>query len=67
MKASPPGVISPLNKLLVKKLFNQWKENLYEINILNNILRDNDIFINGINQIPRKYDTVQHCVFAPTI
>ena len=55
MKASPPRGISPENKSLIKKLFHQWKDNLYETNILNNILTDNHIFINGINQIPRKY------------
>jgi len=55
MKASPPPGISPVNKSLVKKLFYQWKDNLYENNILNNILTDNHIFINGINQLPRKY------------
>ena len=32
MKASPPRGISPENKSLIKKLFYQWKDNLYEIN-----------------------------------
>tara|TARA_Y100001970_G_C14101141_1_gene785548 strand:- start:395 stop:1135 length:741 start_codon:yes stop_codon:yes gene_type:complete len=42
-------------KELVKRLFYQWKDNLNEINILNSILKENNIFIGGINKIPRKF------------
>ena len=55
MNARPPRGISPNSKIILKRLFGQWRDNLYEANILNNILTDNSIFIEGINQIPLKF------------
>jgi antitoxin component YwqK of YwqJK toxin-antitoxin module len=55
MDAKPPSGISPNSVKIIKKLFNQWKNNLYEVNILNTILTDNHVFIGGINQIPIKF------------
>ena len=50
-----PSGLSPNKKKLIKRLFNQWKDHLYEGNLLNLILTDNHIFIDGINLIPRKF------------
>ena len=50
-----PSGLSPNKKKLIKRLFNQWKDHLYEGGKLNTILTENHIFIDGINLIPIKF------------
>ena len=55
MEVKPPSEISPMNKKLITKIFFQWKKYSYEINPLNIILTENNIFIHKINSIPKNF------------
>tara|TARA_B100001094_G_C18180068_1_gene800364 strand:+ start:1781 stop:2545 length:765 start_codon:yes stop_codon:yes gene_type:complete len=55
MEIKPPNGISPMKLDLIKKYFKRWKKNRYRNNPLDMILYENHIFIDEINEIPRRF------------
>ena len=55
MEIKPPNEISPMKLELIKKYFKRWKKNKYCNNPLDIILNENNIFIDEINKIPKRF------------